>query len=148
MRMLLLAALLYLFCLIQIGFAPFAPDLVLLALFVVALHASRLAATALALFCGLCLDLASPATLGASILAYTALTYGASSLHSFVYRGRWHMLAIALAGLALKYLVHYLARVGLPPTIPLVVSSMLTLILAMPAERLLSGLFYTRWKTG
>ena len=147
-RQVLTVLLVYLLCLIQLSIGPFGPDLVLIALFVFALHENRLVATLLAFFAGLVLDIATPSNLGVGIAAYAALTYGTASLHSIVYRSRWHLLALVLAGLVAKDTVLHLARAGTPSLLPLAVSAGLTLLLVHPADRLLVRMFYPRWKTG
>lgn len=148
MRIFSIIVMLYALCLAQIGFAPFFPDLLLLSLFVVSLHENRLSSTLLGFLSGLCLDLSSPAYLGCNTLLYAGCAYGASSLHSLIYRGRWHMLVLAAIGLTLKYVLFFLCGVGLPPVGALLVSSGITLLLAAPADRLLSHLLYAKWQTG
>ncbi len=147
MRILSIIVMLYVVCLVQIGFAPYSPDLLLLLLFVVSLHENRLLSTLLGFFSGLCLDLSSPACLGCGTLLYAGCAYGASSLHSLIYRGRWHMLILATIGLTLKYVLFFLCGAGLPPVRALLISSCTTLLLAVPADLLLSHLFYAKWQT-
>ena len=142
MRALLSLALFYLLCLIQLGIPPYGPDLVLLGLLVFALHEDRLRAALFGFFCGLVLDLTLPAGLGSTAFAYALFSYSVSSLHSLIYRGQWHLVFLAAAGLLIRAALHALSAgpVALPA---LAVSAGLTLVLALPADRLLSRAFYS-----
>ncbi|OYD14031.1 hypothetical protein CH330_09495 [candidate division WOR-3 bacterium JGI_Cruoil_03_51_56] len=147
MRQFLAALFLYLLFLIQAGLAPFGPDLILLALFVFALHENKLLITILAFLAGLCLDLTAPQTIGINILIYSGLAYGIASLHSIIYRGHWYLTGLVLVGLAIKYSAYALVGAGIPGLMPLIISSVITIVLAVPADLFISRLFYHQWKT-
>ncbi len=148
MRRLLTLLFLYLLFLIQAVTSPFGPDFLLLALFFLALHEDRLAVTLLAFFSGLCLDLLYPPALGANALIYSGLAYGAATLRTMLYRSHRYAFGLVLVGLLLKQLVLVLAGVGLPGFVPLGVSSVLTLVLVLPADRVVARLFPRSWKPG
>jgi rod shape-determining protein MreD len=148
MRALLAALSIYVLFLVQVNLGPWSPDLVLLALVVFAFHESRIVAALLGAFAGLCMDLTAPSFLGAYILVFTIAGYAAALLRTLFYRGRWSTPVLALAALALKWLV--LASVnGAPPVLtPSVVSSCLTLLLSPIVSFLLTRLFYAQWNPG
>ncbi len=147
MRQLLAALLLYLLFLAQAALSPFSPDLLLLALFIFALHENKLAVTMLGLLCGLCLDLTAPSTAGVNILVYAGLAYGVASLHTLLYRPRWNLAILTAVGLIIKYSLHAVAGAGLPGLLPIAVSAAITIALVVPVDLLLSQLFYRRWQT-
>ncbi|MEO0081507.1 MAG: rod shape-determining protein MreD [candidate division WOR-3 bacterium] len=144
MRLLLICLIEYVLCLVQTSLGPFGPDLVLLSLFIIALHETRLAATALAFLAGLCLDLSVPASLGVNVAIYTALTYGVASVHALLYRSRWHLVLLVLVGLVARHGLRFLVGAELPAPTPLAVSGGLTLLLVLPADWLGSRLLQTR----
>jgi len=145
MRSVLAAFLIYILFLIQASLSPYCPDLILLALLAFALHERRLAVTALGFFGGLLVDLTAPATAGAGILAYSALAYGAASLRNLLYRARWYVLLLVILGVVLRHVIPVLAGTGFPGWGRAVVSAGLTVALAVPAELLISRLFYRQW---
>ncbi len=145
MRPVLAAVLVYLLFLIQASLTPYCPDLILLALLAFALHEPRLVVTSLGFFGGLLVDLTAPATAGAGILAYSALAYGASSLQTLLYRARWYLLLLVIIGVILRSVIPVLAGTGFPGWSHAVVSAGLTVALAVPAELLISRLFYRQW---
>ncbi|UCG42871.1 MAG: rod shape-determining protein MreD [candidate division WOR-3 bacterium] len=148
MRPILAAFLVYVLFLIQASLTPYCPDLILLALLAFALRETRLVVTLLGFFGGLLADLTAPATAGAGILAYSALAYGAASLQNLLYRARWYVLLLAIIGIVLRHAIPVLAGTGFPGWNQAVVSAALTVALAVPAELLISRLFYRRWTPG
>ncbi len=146
MRKPLLLALLYVLFIVQAMLSPWGPDLLLIVVLVLAIHEDRLTVVLLAFFSGLCLDLLSPASIGAGILVFVGLAYGATSLRTVVYRARWYVAALVLTGFLLKQLVFGLAGGGAPGFLPLLVSGLLTVVLAVPAELAAVRLFYPAWK--
>lgn len=145
MRRLLAGVLVYILFLVQAGLSPYCPDLVLLALLAFALHERPLAVTLLGLLGGLLVDLTAPATAGTAILTYTALAYGAASLQGLLYRARWSVLLLVVVGLAVRHAVPVLTGTGFPGWTVVALSGGLTLLLAIPAELLISRIFYRRW---
>jgi len=146
MRRIGILPLLYVLFLVQSLLAPWGPDLLLVSLVALAVHEDRVTAALLAFFGGLCLDLLSPSTMGAGILTLTVLAYAAASLRAIVYRARWYVLALVLAGFLLKFAVLALAGAGSPGPAPLVVSGLLTLGVAFPVEMAVARVFYPGWK--
>jgi len=138
--------LLYLLFMIQASVNQWWPDLVLLGLIVISLHENRLASTLAGSFAGLCLDVTSPAFLGAHILTFAATGYGVAVLRSVFYRARWATLLLTAMALVLKWAVVELTGAGLPAVPALLTSSALTLLLAPLAELGLAGLLYHRWQ--
>jgi rod shape-determining protein MreD len=145
MRPFLAAFLVYLLFLIQASITPYCPDLILLALLAFALHEPRLVVTCLGFFGGLLVDLTAPATAGAGILAYSAVAYGAASLQTLLYRARWYLLLLVIVGVILRGAIPVLAGAGFPGWGHAVVSAGLTIAIAVPAELLISRLFYRQW---
>ena len=137
---------LYLLFMIQASVNQWWPDLVLLGLIVVSLHENRLASTLAGAFAGLCLDVTSPASLGAHILTLAATGYGVAALRSVFYRARWATLLLTAMALVLKWTVVGLTGAGLPAVPALLTSSALTLLLAPLAELGLAGLLYHGWQ--
>jgi len=138
--------LLYLLFMIQASLNPWWPDLVLLGLIVVSLHESRLASTLAGAFAGLCLDVTSPAFMGAHLATLAATGYGVAVLRTLFYRARWATLLFTATALVLKWAVVGLIGAGLPGLPALFTSSALTLLLAPLAEFGLSGLLYHGWQ--
>jgi rod shape-determining protein MreD len=147
-RQLLAALVIYLLFLIQASLPPGAPDLVLLALIVLALHEGKLASTLLGTFSGLCLDMTAPAYLGANLLFLTVIGYAVASLRSYFYRGRWSAPLLALGALAVKWIMLLAVRAVPAALVPQLVSTGLTLALSPLAGVLLVRLFYVRWSPG
>jgi rod shape-determining protein MreD len=139
--------LLYLLFLVQASVTQWWPDLVLLGLIVVSLHETRITSTLIGAFAGLCLDMTSPAFTGAHVVTLAATGYGVALLRSLFYRARWATLLFVAMALALKWVVVALFGPGIPGLPALLVSSVLTLILAPLTELGLTGLLYHGWQT-
>ncbi len=146
MRTFFAFVLLYLLFMIQASLNPWWPDLVLLGLIVVSLHESRLASTLAGAFAGLCLDVTSPAFLGAHLATLAATGYGVAVLRPLFSRARWATLLFTAMALALKWAALGLIGAGLPVLPALLTSSALTLLLAPLAELGLTGLLYHGWQ--
>ncbi|MBN2464274.1 rod shape-determining protein MreD [candidate division WOR-3 bacterium] len=146
MRTFFAFVLLYLLFMIQASVNQWWPDLVLLGLVVVSLHENRLASTLAGAFAGLCLDVTSPALLGAHLATLAATGYGVAVLRSVFYRARWATLLLTAMALVLKWAVVGLTGAGLPAVPALLTSSALTLLLAPLAELGLAGLLYHGWQ--
>ena len=146
MRTLIACAVLYVLFLVQASVTPWWPDLVLLGLVIIALHENRLASTLAGAFAGLCLDVTSPAFLGAHAVSLAATGYGVAVLRTLFYRARWATLLFTLLALALKWAAVGLLGAGLPGLPALLVSSTLTLLLAPLAEFTLARLLYHGWQ--
>jgi len=138
--------LLYLLFLVQASATPWWPDLVLLGLIAVSLHEKRITATLAGAFVGLCLDMTSPAFTGTYMVTLAATGYGVSLLRSLFYRARWATLLFVAMALALKWIAVAAVGPGLPGLSALLVSSMLTLVLAPLAELGLTRLLYHGWQ--
>jgi cell shape-determining protein MreD len=136
--------LLYLLGLIQVGIGPYFPELALVAVVVFAFHEGRLASTLLGALAGLVLDLSSPVAAGASLMSFCLAGYTAASLKLIIYRGRWAVPLLSLAGLALKLLLLTLQE-QTPDPIALAVSGCLTLAIALALAPLLTLVFYAGW---
>jgi rod shape-determining protein MreD len=145
-RLLILFTLLYVLSVLQAGLMPVGPDLALLALLVAALHEHRLAVTALGAFTGLVLDLTNPTGLGSSMLALAAVAYATAAFRSYFYRARWFILIPALLGVLIRLGLQLLAGVPAADPVRVAVSAILTVALSPLADRLLTRLFYHRWK--
>gem|GEM_PF-716256 len=138
--------LLYLLFLVQASVTPWWPDLLLLGLIVVSLHENRLTSPLAGAFAGLCLDVASPAFLGAHTVTLAATGYGVAVLRTLFYRARWATLLFTSMALALKWLAVALLGAGLPGLPALLVSSALTLLLAPLVELTLTRVLYHGWQ--
>ncbi|MEO0085867.1 MAG: hypothetical protein ABIK37_04475 [candidate division WOR-3 bacterium] len=132
---------------IQASLFPVGPDLVLLCVVVFALHERRLFATALGLLAGLLLDLTTPLSLGANVLALGAIGYVAASVHPIFYRARWYVPALTATALVLKHAVRFVAGAGLPSLPLLALLGLTTVALSPLAESLLARIFLRRWQT-
>jgi cell shape-determining protein MreD len=140
--------LLYALFLLQLNLTRWGPDLLLLAVVVIALHEGRLAATAYGLFAGLLVDLTAPAFAGAGLVALGGVALFAATLRDLFYRGKWSVTLVALVGLALKWALAALAgSLSLEP-LPLVVAAGLTLAASPVAAAALGRLLYPAWKNG
>lgn len=148
MRPLLCALLVYLLFLVQAGLPAWAPDLVLLALVVFALHETRLVAALLGMLAGLCLDLTAPLQLGANMLFFTAVGYLVAALRGWFYRGRWSVPLLTLGALAVKWLLLLALGATAAGLLPPVISTILTLLLAPLAGYAMALVFYRRWNPG
>jgi rod shape-determining protein MreD len=146
MRTFIAFVLLYLLFLVQASADAWWPDLVLLGLIVTALHEGRLASTLAGAFAGLCLDVTSPAFLGAHTATLAATGYGTAVLRTLFYRARWATLLFTATALALKWAVVGLTGAGLPGLPALLVSSGLTLLLAPLVELTLTRVLYHGWQ--
>jgi rod shape-determining protein MreD len=146
MRAALILVLLYILFLVQASATRLSPDLVLLTLVAVSLRENRLLSTLAGAFAGLCLDLTSPAFVGANLLVYALAGYGVASLGTLLHHSRWATWLFVLAALVLKWAGSALLGPGLPGLIPLAVSSGLTLLLAPLAEFGLTRLLYPGWQ--
>ena len=83
-----------------------------------------------------------------SALRGSAIAYGAASLQNLLYRARWYVLLLVVIGVVLRYAIPALAGTGFPGWSRAVVSAGLTVALAVPAELLISRLFYRQWTPG
>jgi rod shape-determining protein MreD len=135
---------LYLLFLVQASLTPWWPDLVLLGLIVVSLHENRLTSTLAGGFVGLCLDATDPAFMGSHVFTLAATGYGVAVLRTVFYRARWATSLFTGLALALKWAVIGLLGVGFPDPAALLVSSVLTLLLAPLVELGLTRLLYNR----
>ena len=144
MKRLLLAILLYALFLVHLLIAPWGPDLVLLFVLAIAVHETRLAATAGGIIGGLLLDIASPASLGINTLVYGIVSYATAVLHDIITRGRFYIAALALLALCVKYLAQLLIGSGAAGVGPVLVSSATTLALAVPVEWAVARLYRPR----
>lgn len=143
MRQFFAFLLIYLLFIIQAGILPKGPDFVLLALVVFALHETKVIATFLGFFSGLCLDLTAPNTLGIQMLSFTITGYGVATLRKLFYRSHWQPVLFTFITLILKMTLLNLAGSGFQPlTASLVIG--LTLILSPFAEPALIRLFYRK----
>jgi rod shape-determining protein MreD len=147
MRTFVAFLLLYLLFLVQASVTQWWPDLVLVGLIVVSLHETRITSTLAGAFAGLCLDMTSPAFTGAYLVTLAATGYGVALLRSLFYRARWATLLFVAMALVLKWVAVALFGPGLPGLPALLVSSILTLILAPLTELGLTGLLYHGWQT-
>lgn len=149
------AGLLLLYCLflIQTLLSPYGPDLVLLVLLTIAMRESRFAAALLGFLAGLCLDLASPHSAGANIVVYAGFAYVVALVRGFLNPSPWHTLIFISLGLLLRYAVLSIVRAlppgsfGSSPLTSVTVAAGLTLLLALPAEAVISRTLYRRWKS-
>lgn len=138
--------LLYLLFLVQAGVNQWWPDLVLLGLIGVSLHENRLTSVLAGAFAGLCLDVTSPAFLGAHMAALAAAGCGVAVLRTLFYQARWATLLFTCMALAIKWLAVGLLGTGLPGLPALLVSSALTLLLAPLVELALARVLYHGWQ--
>jgi rod shape-determining protein MreD len=141
MRQFFAFVLIYILFLLQTGFLPIGPDLVLLALVVFARHENKATATSLGFFAGLLFDLIAPRTLGIQILIFTMTGYGVSTLRNLLYSSHWQPVIFTFVALMLKMTALNLVNSSSPP-LTLALCTGLTLILSPFAEPVLTRLFY------
>lgn len=134
MKHLLSFVVIYVLFLVQAALTPWSPDLLLLAVVIIALHEKRLPATLYGAWAGLLAGLTGPETLGISLFLHAGLGYGIASLHTIAYRSRWYLFLLVAAGLLLKVVTGFAVSVRPAWGPQLAVSILLTLALALPAE--------------
>jgi rod shape-determining protein MreD len=138
--------LLYLLFLVQATVTSWWPDLVLLGLLAVSLHETRTVAALAGAFAGLCLDMTSPAFTGTYLVTLALTGYGIAVLRTLFYRARWATLLFVAMALVLKWSALALLGPGVPGLPALLVSSLLTVLLAVPVDLALAGLLYPKWQ--
>ncbi len=134
MKHLLSFVVIYVLFLVQAALTPWSPDLLLLAVVIIALREQRLPATLYGAWAGLLAGLTGPETLGINLFLHAGLGHGIASLHAVAYRSRWYLLLLVAAGLLLKVVTGFVVGVRPAWGPQLVVSMLLTLALALPAE--------------
>ena len=134
MKHLLNFTVIYVLFILQSTLAPWSPDLLLLAVIILALREKRLPATLYGAWAGLLAGLTGPETVGMSLFLHSGLGYGIASLHTIAYRSRWYLLLLVAAGLLLKVVAGFAMGIRPSWSLQLASSILLTLVLALPAE--------------